>query len=237
MRIIALLTLLSAGLAAQTPSEPPTLIKLIRNTVPTRAYADAKASVTMLAMSSIAGAPETWMLEAHDSFGSIEDLDRALNGVAAPASQTMILLYKPGLSYRPDQAVRDLPKARYFAASIYEIRPGGDLDFAELVKLRRAGYDSINLDRPEIVYQAVAGAPSGTYLFLAPLKSLRLFDNGLARTPAYAEALAESGSTAGRKIAAAVELSRELTLLRTEPKWSYVSEEFAAADPEFWKRF
>jgi len=98
----------------------------------------------------------------------------------------MIGLYRPGLSYRPDEADKGLPKARYLLISIYRSRPGQDSAFAELVKLRRAHYDSINLDRPEVCYQVMSGAPSGTFVFLTPLNSLKSMDDGLARTPAYA---------------------------------------------------
>ena len=138
------------------------------------------------------------------------------------------------MSYRPDQAVKLLPKARYFAASIFQLRAGTDGDFAELMRLRRQGYDSINLDRPELAYRLLSGGALGSYLILAPLNSLRSVDNGLAKTPAYAEAVLETGIKAGRKTASEIDLQREHYLLRTAPGLSYVPEDFASDDPEFW---
>ena len=118
------------------------------------------------------------------------------------------------------------PRARYFYVTIYRIRPGTEAEFADLVKLRRGALDSINMDRPEIAYQVISGAASGTYLFLAPLTSLKSLDDGMAKGPVYAE----SG-----KAATGSELSRVHFLFRIEPGMSYVSDDFASADVEFWR--
>ena len=196
-------------------------------------------------MRAVSGPDETWLMELHDSFASIEEVDRALaatrplrnsNGrTAYPddvllSARLLIALYRPGLSYRPEEAAKNLPKARYLLVSTYRIQPGNEAAFADTVKLRRARRESINLDRPEIAYEVVAGAMSGTYIFVAPLATLKILDDGLAKTPNYAEGVRD----AGKKAAADTEISQERMLLRIEPGLSYVSGEFAAADPEFW---
>jgi hypothetical protein len=234
---------------AQTPGEPPPLIQLVRgagaSVAVTRPYPDARAAVNVLGMTSIAGAAETWLVETHNSFASIEDLDRAIRSAApsmdppeAPdrnrddllaSSRSLIALYRPAWSYRPDLAIRMFPNARYFHISIYRMRPGADAEFAELAKERKLHFDSINADRPEIAYQVMLGAPSGTYLFVAPLVSLRTLDNGLARMSGG------EGPEAHAKTASSAELGHEQLLFRVEPRISYVSEEFAAGDPDFWR--
>jgi hypothetical protein len=245
-----------AGCAwAQIPTEPPPILQLIRkpgiNAQPIRPYGDAKAAVNVIGMSAMTGQPETWLMESHLTFASIEELDRGLTSVAPlrragdPAdplwddvlapSRTMILTYTPGWSYRPDQAIRMFPKARYFHVSIYRIRAGTEGEYGELVRLRRQGQDSVNLDRPDLAYEVKSGAPAGTFVFLAPITSLRVFDEGVAATPVYAEGLAEARSKARSKVAPDSELSREHLLFRVEPRLSYVSDDFAALDPEFWR--
>jgi hypothetical protein len=92
------------------------------------------------------------------------------------------------------------------------------------------------LERPEIAYQVISGAPSGTYVFVSPLPALKALDNGLGRLAVYAETMAEAGANEGRKLAAQVELSREQRLYRLEPRISYVSDEFASQDADFWRR-
>ncbi len=86
-----------------------------------------------------------------------------------------------------------------------------------------------------MAYQVVSGAPSGTYVFVSPLATLKVLDEGIARLPVYAETMAEAGADAGRKLAAETELTRESRLFRIDPRNSYVSDEFAAADMGFWR--
>jgi hypothetical protein len=201
-------------------------------------------------MTSITGVPETWLVEAHESFGSIEALDKGLSSVApklsadpadplqedvlAPA-RTLIALYRQYLSYRPEQAIRMFPQVRYFHVTVYRIRTGAEAEFAELVKLRRLNLDSVNLDRPDVAYQVISGAPSGTYVFLAPLTSLRTMDDAVASLPVYAEMLGRAEAKTAARASAQAEISREHLLFRVEPRISYVSDAFAEADPEFWR--
>jgi hypothetical protein len=91
------------------------------------------------------------------------------------------------------------------------------------------------MDRPVIAYQVISGAPSGTYIFVSPLATLKTLDDGIARLPVYAETMAEAGADAGRKLAAETELTRESRLFRLDPRISYVSDEFASADAGFWR--
>jgi hypothetical protein len=242
--LAAILSVCTAALA-----DPPALIRLVRsapNNDAIQPYKNAKAAAVVLGLRVVSGLQETWLTELHDSFASIEDTDRALIGFQSDvragngsddvltASRTMIGLYRAGLSYRSEEAAKGLPKARYLLVAIYRIRPGKESDFVELVRLRRAHYDTVNLDRPEICYQVMSGAPSGTFIFMTPLTSLKSMDEGLARTPPYADAIRDANATTGRKIAAETEIGHEFLIFRLDPRNSYVSDDFAAEDPDFW---
>jgi hypothetical protein len=240
--------ILALNLLAQTITEPPLLLQLIRRagtdatSIPP--YADAQAAVNVFGMTSLTGPAETWFLEAHNSFASIEDVTEAhsamldndrgdryggLSGDVLTQSRTLIAVYRPGFSYRPDQAARMLPRTRYFSVTLYRTRPG-DAEFSELLKTRKDFLDSMNLDRPEIAYQVISGAPAATYLLLAPLTSLRSLDEGLQRRSSRSE------SPSGSKSGSSVELSRGQLLFRVQPRLSYVSDEFASEAQEFWRR-
>lgn len=228
------LALLPAAAYAQGPSEPPVYLRFLRtlgrpDLALVNSYAAAGTDVTVIAATSISGDQESWLIESHDSFAAIEELDQKLN--VDTDARILIGLYLPNLSYRPDQAIRNLPKARYFNLTVYRILPGTDSTFGDLIRARRAAFDAINLDRPEMVYRIISGANSGTYILLAPLTSLRQMDNGLARNPAYAEAMTEGGS-ANRKIAVETVINRENTLLRIQPAFSRVPADFWAPPPQ-----
>ena len=233
------------------------LIRIVRSaprldtdTTPIRPYVAAKAPIDVLGMKAITGSSQSWLIESHRSFSSIEAVDKSL--AEAPStpdahdaweeeafspSTRMIGLFRHGLSYRPDEALKLLQSARYFQVSIYRIRPGADVDFAELIRLRKASFDSINLDRPEIGYQVISGGSSGTYVFLAPLPSLRTLDNGISRMPVYSDGLGHGGGAraASRQIQFEADITREHMFFRVQPRMSHVSDGFAAADPEFWR--
>ena len=228
---VLVLALGPAAAFAQGVSEPPVYLRFLRTLgrpdLPlVQSYGQAEANVIVFGTTSISGNQESWLIECHDSFASIEDLDQKLN--LETEARIHIGLYLPGLSYRPDQAARSLPKARYFNITTYRILPGTDSQFGDLIRARRANFDAINLDRPEMVYRIISGAVSGTYIFVAPLTSLRMMDNGLAHNPAYAEAMTEGGA-ANRKLATETVISRENTLLRIQPNLSRVPADFWAA--------
>jgi hypothetical protein len=253
MKLALFLPVLVGCAAAQGLTDVPPILQIVRKpgtggNGTLRPYSDAKAAVDVVGMTAITGLPETWGIELHQTFAEIEDLDRALvsapvNGanyaqptaedILAP-SRTMILLYQPGWSYRPQEAVRRFPRARYFHVSIYRMQPGSEADLGELMRLRRHEMDSVNLDRPDLVYRVVSGAPSGTYIILSPMLSLKPLDDGVAKLPVFAEPLA-AAEAASTKNAASKELRREHLLMRVEPSQSYVSDDFAVPDKEFWR--
>ena len=235
--------LLSGIFIAAAAAQPP-MIRVIRNgSIQPYGRPDSNPGVTVFGMSAISGLAENWLIELHDSFGSLEDLDGYLKQIPlAPSgeptrpdelltsSRALIAVYRPGLSYRPDQAVQSLPKMRYVDVVIYRLRPGTEADFGKFLKLRGFGQDSINLDRPDMVYQVTSGGTSGIYLVITPLPSLRVLDDAKANTPAYAQADID----AAKKIAADTELVREHVWFRVEPALSRVSNQFAADDSAFW---
>jgi hypothetical protein len=245
--------LLASCALAQGPIDPPPILELIRKpgyAGAARPYAQAQAAVDVVGMSTVTGVPESWMIELHYTFASVENTDRALDAagafkshsdtgeaagddVLAPA-RTMLLRYQPQLSYRPDQAIRLFPRARYFIVTIYRVRNASEDDFQRLVDLRRASLDSMNLDRPDVAYDVTSGAPSGTYVFFAPIVTLRTMDDGVPNTPAYAQGIAEARAKA-RSTTPAADIGREHVLLRIDPRMSYVSDDFAQADREFWR--
>jgi len=246
MKILLLAVLLALEAAAQTYTEPPLLIQLRRAAMkdPLPPYPEAKAAIDVFSLSSITGPAERWMMEAHNSFASIESTYEGLRNAGAAQTQgsepvsfellgesrTIVAVYRPGLSYRADQAIRMLARARYFYVSVYRSRLGSESDFGDLLRRRREGLDYINLDRPDIAYYITSGAASGTYILLAPLTSLSVLDEGMAKRAYHAE----PGSRSQTKNNDA-DFSRTHILFRVEPGMSYVTDQFAEEWPEFWR--
>lgn len=256
MRILVLAGMLCGlGMAQSLATDPPPIVQIVRKPgtagASVRSYANAQAAVNVIGMRSITGLPETWLVEAHYSWASVEDLDQRLiaaapvrvtndavdslqDDVIAPA-RTMIALYRPNWSYRPAEAVRLFAKARYFQVSVFRIRPGTEAEFGSVIRLRRATADAINLERPDLAFQVMSGAPAGTFVFLSPITTLRTMDDGRNPVPVYAEGLASARQSEGKQLTTETEISREHLLFRVEPRISWVADDFAEGDVEFWR--
>jgi hypothetical protein len=254
MKTVLTLVLLANCALAQALTDPPPIVQIMRKpgyaAAAIRPYSDARATINVVGLSAVTGLPETWFIETHQNFASIEELDKALNAAGAPRAagtfgeggqddvlapaRTMIAIYQPNYSYRPEQAARAIARSRYMHVTVYRVRGASESDFASLVNLRRASLDSVNLDRPDIAYEVMSGAPSGTFIFFSPIQSLRTMDDGVPNTPVYAQAIAEARAKA-KASSAPAEIGREHLLFRLEPRLSYVSDDFAAADTAFWR--
>jgi hypothetical protein len=155
MRNAVVLASLAVSMFAQSPTQPPRLIRVVRNAAapdsdPIRGYADAQARVNVLGVNSLTGSAESWLIEAHDSFESIEATTVALANTrpaqvavlpdSLPLSTSTVAVYRANLSYRPDEAVGALPKARYLNVSVYRIRAGADREFVELCRSAEKGW-------------------------------------------------------------------------------------------------
>src|SRR5580704_8970393 len=131
MRRLAVLLFVVAA-AAQTPG-PPQVLRIIRQTMKpgavaeqeklgttaARALARAKYPANFLALSSMSGEPETWIVESHDSFASLEATAtfvektpavkwwlsqyEAQSGASVTQIRRLLAIYRPDLSYRGDQ--------------------------------------------------------------------------------------------------------------------------------------
>jgi hypothetical protein len=236
MRVIVWLGLLTWSVNAQTLGEPYFLARFTQgDSSAIQPYHELNSDVDVVGMQSITGETQTWLMEAYSSFASIEALDKAMASARPVSARRMIGLYRSFLSYRPDEAIKLIRSARYFQINVFRIRPGADVDFSELIRMRKSAFDSINLDRPEIGYQIISGANSGTYVFVAPLNSLRTLDNTFARMPAHGETLGGPRGKESRQIQWEADVTREHMLFRVHPSLSHVSDAFAAADPDFWR--
>ncbi|HYP08573.1 MAG TPA: hypothetical protein VER03_20225 [Bryobacteraceae bacterium] len=238
MKVLSAIAVLASALGAQTLGEPYFLMRFTQGEPSAiQPYQDFNANIDVVGMQAITGETQTWLIEPHSSFASIEALDQAMSAARAVQARRMIGVYRIALSYRPDEAIKLMRSARYFQISIFRTRPGADVDFAELIRLRKAAFDNMNVDRPELGYQILSGAGLGTYIFLAPLPSLRTLDNSFARMSNSPDGPSQSPRRQeSRQIQWEADITRELMLCRVQPGISHVTEAFSAADPEFWRR-
>jgi len=251
----------ASQLPAQTPTDPPAVLRIMledikegrgtahrnnENSFMLEA-ATAHYPAHILGMSSLTGTGQAWFLEGHDSFEAVEKTLAAygtldskfaqideLDAEFRSSSRSWLAVYRPDLSYRPEEWMQALPKARFMNIDIFRVQPGRDADFAELGHMHVDAARKAVSDQPVVAYEIVSGLPAGTYLLFAPATSLKVLDTGADRSSAMLRAMGDTGAKRFAKGVSETVVSDELLLFSMEPRMSYVSKEFIDADPDFW---
>jgi hypothetical protein len=254
---LAAVSAVQAQTAAAVPP-PPKVIQIYREVikpghVPSHAKTEAgwpaafrKANWPShyIAMTSYSGPSEAWFISGWDSYAAYEadgkaveknavlqaELDRLsqADGEHIANMISMFATYREDLSYR---ASVNIPEMRYFAITTFRVKPGRGDDFAAARKIIQAAHEKANMDEHWATFQVTSGAPTGTYLLLLPMKSMAALDAAQEiHGKSYEDAMgAENQKKVADLLNASVE-SSTATLFAFNPKMSYVSKEFIAAD-------
>jgi len=245
------------------PSGPPKVLVIVREEVKpgrgpahekveaawARAFSKGKYPAHYIAMTSVSGPNQAWFVEGHDSLASTEQAEQFIEKNAAlkaeidqiqrqdgellAGSRSIVAVYREELGYRATGV--NIGQMRYFYVTTVRVRPGHQDDFIEWSKIIRAAHEQANVPEHWAVFQVTLGMPAGTYVIFQPLKSLTEVD-AFAQThgKAYQDATGDEGRKKLRELASAGLLSSETNIFAFSPKMSYVSEETASADPDFW---
>jgi hypothetical protein len=172
--------------------------------------------------------------EIEQSFAADLEVANVQDGELRTGSRTLLAVFRNDLSYRPAEAMSSLPKCRHMGVTVLRIKYGHEADLAQLAKLVIDSDEKSNSVQPVLAYQVISGGPSGTYLLFSPMDSLARMDEAPARTAAARQAMGDRNRQRLDALAPEVVQSAESLLFAFNSRMSYVSKEFAAADPEFW---
>jgi len=191
------------------------------------------------------GAPQFWFIGGAADFRSLESLDasyqrdkslaRQLDTLMAREArfvievQTVLANYLPELSYRPKFIA---PETRHFWVSSFTVRPGQDEAFVKVLKAYAAAYAAAGSQTSWVTYGLVAGGASPTYYLFVPMESYAELDHDLAEGRVVGAKLVNPAEIAAAFTASTVEV--ETQVLTISPQISYVPEDFAKQDKEFW---
>jgi hypothetical protein len=214
-----------------------------------RAFQKANWPLHYIAINSLTGPSEAWFLEAHDSFASIEkeetDVEKmpelkaeltsldAQDGELRTGGRGIIATFQPDLSFKPDSG-GPLAQDHFMSVLTLRVKPGQEAGFREAAKIVVEADEKAGMDQPVIVYSVFSGMPSGTYLMFFPLKSLDYYDSRAEHSKAIREAMGQENWDKFQELSSKCIMSTEYALFSMSPRMSYVTEEFAAADPDFW---
>jgi hypothetical protein len=212
-----------------------------------QAMARAKWPTHYLAMESLSGKSRALFFTGYESFeawdkdtravqknsGLIAALDHAgeVDGDLLSEIDSVVLAFHEEYSLRPEV---DIAHTRYFEISGWQVKPGHDKDWDEIVKLVKAAYEKIP-GAHWAAYQAVYGYPDTTYIIFNPMKSLDEVDKNFAAGKDFEAAMGEAGMKKLSELSAAAIESSQTNLFAINPRMSYAADEWVTGDPEFWK--
>ena len=120
-----------------------------------------------------------------------------------------------------------------------ELKPGRIQDYVDYIKALNAGRDKIGSQAHTAVYQVASGATNGTFLTFTSMRSLSEMDDARQRMEQSQKALDEALGGADvvkqrRMLISDIVADGYNTVYAMEPTLSRPTEQFAAADPDFW---
>lgn len=250
--------------AANLAAAPPNLVLLLHQEIQpgkTKERQKLESSISRacdrletpndwIGLQSLSGAQEALFFDPFDSF---EDLGKSkiewrqffaahpdlaqmqeeIEGLVV-SDRTIIAARRDDLGYRADGI--DLSEARYMRVLDVRLFPGHESDFVEAIKILSDAYAKISAETPWVVYQVDVGVPTPAFLVFMPMPELKPNDDLLSWRSNLIEAEGEQASDALQKIAREAFASTETNLYVVSSELSHVSREFAASDPDFWKR-
>jgi len=243
---------------AQEPSGPPPVLRVIREDVKEgkeaahektenavmQAAARLNYPTAVLGMIAATGTSQAWFLEGYSSFAKLAETNRffeshpemgALDVADAEnrtSSRAIMAVLRPEMSYATDKA--NLVKARYFNIITIRIRGGQEQEFTELAKMMVNAAAKSGNEQPVATYQAVSGAPNGTFFLMEPMESLASMDGAAQRSQALNQALGDTGLKRLAKAGAETIANEESILFAINPQMSYPPKAWVTQDPGFW---
>jgi hypothetical protein len=169
--------------------------------------------------------------QKNPSFSAAIDHASAVDGELLDETDETVLMFREDYSLRPEV---DVAHTRYWDISSWQVKPGHDADWEEIVKLVKAAYDRIP-DAHWAAYQAVYGFPNTTYIVFTPLKSLEEVDKSFASGKDFARAMGEDGMKKLDELSGKAIEASQSNLFGVNPHMSYPSDEWVKGDPDFWK--
>jgi hypothetical protein len=213
-----------------------------------QAMTQAKWPTHYLGMTSLSGKARALFLTSYDSFEAWEkdnlatekntglsaalDRDGMADGELLDSVDQGVFLFHDELSLRTRT---DLSHMRYLQISSYQVRPGHDSEWNELVKMVKAAYEKALPDAHWSTYELVYGGDGGTYIVLTARQSLAEVDRGPLEDKQFEAAMGPDGMKKLNELVAASIESSQHQLFLFNPHMSYVADEWIKADPDFWK--
>jgi hypothetical protein len=153
---------------------------------------------------------------------AVADTQASINGVIGSLRED--------LSYRPEKL--DVANARTWEVTLIRLKPGTEMDFADMERESIELHKRNNIDEHWVAYQVQYGLQAPALIFITSLRTLGDLDKDLkeAHKSAFTPTIRRRFSDTARDSI----LFERSTLLSVRPEISKPADTLVAANPEFW---
>jgi hypothetical protein len=211
-----------------------------------KAMTAGKSDQHYLALNSMSGKPRALFFSGYASFGDWEKQNMAdmknstlsaeLDRAAMADGELLDAYDQSAWVYREDQSLNqtgNLVGIRYMELEVFQIKPGHEEEWNEAVKIVKDAYAKLP-DAHWAMYQNVFGREAPAFLVITPRKSASEIDRDFANGKQFVDAMGPDGLKRLNELTVSAIASTERNLFMISPKMSYMGEDLAKADPEFW---
>jgi hypothetical protein len=210
-----------------------------------RAATAAKWQTQYIGMDSVSGKTRSLFVSGYDTFeawekdnkwvagspmGSAFDKANEADGALLDGYDQSIWIFREDLSRNPGA---DIAHTRYFEFEIFRIKPGHEADWIAGVKMVQEAYAKIPDSHWDMFELAYGGPP--TFIVVTPMVSASEIDKNYASGKTFVDAMGPEGMKKLSEHSAASIESSESQLFAVNPRLSYVQEDLAKQDAEFWR--
>ncbi|HXN17417.1 MAG TPA: hypothetical protein VN875_03725 [Candidatus Binatus sp.] len=211
-----------------------------------KAMTAGKSNQHYLALNSMSGKPRALFLTGYESFEDWEKqnladmknatLSAELDRASMADGELLDAMDLSAWVYREDQSLNqtgNLVGIRYMDFEVFQIKPGHEEEWNEAVKIVKDAYAKMP-DAHWAMYQNVFGREAPAFLVITPRKSASEIDRDFANGKQFVDAMGPDGLKKLNELTASAIASSERNLFMISPKMSYMGEDLAKADPDFW---
>jgi hypothetical protein len=207
----------------------------------------AKWPTYYFGLDSLSGKTRSLFLTGYDSFDAWEkdnraqeknavlsgELQRAFtaDGALLDSMDQSVWRFREDMSMHP---TTDIGSARMMEFEVFHLKPGHEADWDTAVKMVKDAYAKGVPDAHWDMFEMVYGGGS-TFVVITPLKGGAEIDKNFASGKQFMEAMGQEGMKKLSELSAAAIDSIENNLFAINPHMSYVPDEIANSDPDFWR--
>lgn len=210
-------------------------------------FAKAKSPTYYLALEAMTGTPQIWYAVPYESHAAMAADMQQFQANAALSSEVEKLATADGENVanytvvharaRPDLGhgpFPDIGAQRFWEVSLFHLKPGHEMGFAEAAKAYKSASARSNPDAQWRVYEVVAGMEAPTYVIFSSVPDFAKMDAMMA---AGEKVMMNATQAEMEKLGTFMVNGVEKIIthrFRLNPTLSYVAEDVKKTDPDFW---